>query len=137
MEYKFLKLFVILLICSMLFGCSQSPPENREIKGFVLKTETIMEQTGTFVIAVGHIATEEKTEKYYYLFVKGQEGFRLNKINSDNLEIVETDDASPYIKGVFYYDGKINKYGDYIVYVPTGTIFVDYDVNINKEEIIK
>lgn len=133
MKKKIYILLVLVLTCSLLFGCKPQVEEIREIKSLVLTTETTITQKGAFIIAVGTFSSEEEINKYYYLFIKGQEGFRLQKISSNNIEIVETDDVSPQIKGYFYYNGEIKDWTNYIVYVPIGTIFVNYDVNMFSE----
>lgn len=132
---------LILLFFSCLFiltGCSRES-ETREIKSIVLKQENEKSASGSFLL-YGDYKSDEEIKTKYYLYIKGKEGFRLQTIDSDYLEIVETNDIEPCIKGVFNIYGKVyNRYNvlseadaEYTVYVPVGTIIEEYKVDLTE-----
>lgn len=133
---------IILLFFSCLFiltGCSRES-ETREIKSIVLKQENEKSASGSFLLLYGNYKSDEEIKTKYYLYIKGIEGFRLQTIDSDYLEIVETNDIEPCIKGVFNIYGKVyNRYNvpsgadaEYTVYVPVGTIIEEYKVDLTE-----
>ena len=54
--------------------------------------------------------------------------------STERIELVETKDINPCIKGRFFDDGKVSVYENYIVYVPVGTIKEAYSANLNTGE---
>lgn len=131
---KIFALIISFLIITSLCACDEENIEYRPIKSCVLTQNTSEKTSGDFVILFASYSSEESLETNYYLYIKGKEGFRLQKISSEYLEIVETDDIEPQIKGNFYYDGKVNTYTNYIAYVPIGTITQEYKAVISVQE---
>lgn len=130
---KLIALFSLIIVILTLTGCDEKPVY-RQIKTCVLKQEYKTESGGAFIILYAAIQSKKSVETNYYIYIKGIEGFRLQKINSNNLEIVETNEMEPQIKGIFSYDGKIIDYEDYIAYVPEGTITQEYKAEITGVE---
>ena len=135
--------FIIILLTMISYGCvSEQEPEIRPIKSCQLINVQQQSTSGNFILFVGTYSSDIISEIRYYMYIKGNEGYRLQYIPSDNLEIVETNEIEPCIKGVFNSDGKINEYttddgqtfcwNDYIVYVPIGTIYQEYNISLNN-----
>lgn len=154
-----MKRILILICCMIMFltGCGNSTPdermgepETREIKSCILDSEVLNKAHGSFVLGVGTYSSSSSISTKYYIYIKGNEGFRLQEIYSDNLEIVETNDIDPCIKGYFSENGKVyhneldidcydafsdnisdfEKFCEYIIYVPIGTIKEKYSSDI-------
>ena len=128
-----------LFVCALLFlfgfgiyklTIIDSEVTTRDVKSCILEENEHSYSSGTFVLGFGVYGSGSSIETEYYMYIKGNEGFRLQKINSDYLEIVETDDVEPCIKGDFYSDGKVEQGNNYIIYLPVGTIKEEYKVNL-------
>lgn len=129
---KILALILLCVICVSASGCGSSPTEIREIKGLKLSENITTNSEGVFFLGVGVYASGSEINTDYYTYIKGVEGFRLQVIKSDYLEIVETNDTKPSIKGIFHYDGSIMYGYNYIIYVPEGTIYEEYSADLVK-----
>lgn len=155
-------LSIILTICLFsvfLTGCAQQTltdvmgePEIRPIKSCILSSEVETSSGGAFILGVATYHSNSETCVDYYVYIKGNEGYRLQKINFNNIEIVETDEIEPSIKGYFSnegkiyqsvydiesYDGLTSSYSlyktclNYVLYVPTGTVKTEFDVDVNE-----
>lgn len=150
-------ILALMLIIGTLTGCGgptpeemMGDPETREIKSCILDSSIETRAGGAFVLGVGTYTSSSSINTEYYVYVKGAEGYRLQEIDSNNLEIVETDDIKPCIKGYFSDEGKIyksaydideyyessyssskfKKFLNYTIYVPTGTIKEQYSTDI-------
>lgn len=123
-----IRLAMIILSLSMLFltSCDMPPPETKSIRSLKLTSIESVEQKGTFILGVGTYQAKSTIETKYYLYVLKDEGYILTEIDSNRLEIVETDEIEPCIKGQFQANGKLNATWDCTVYVPVGTIFEEY-----------
>ena len=121
---------MIIAIVVILSGCSEKV-EYRDIKSCVLSTNQSSEASGAFILGCGVFSTKENITTKYYMYIKGTEGFKLQEIDSQYLEIVETDEKQPQIKGSFSDGGTVKDYTDYVVYVPLGTITQEYKTDIN------
>lgn len=154
---KFSIVLILAVMISMLTGCSSSnldelmgDPETREIKSCILDSSVEHRAGGSFVLGVGTYTSSSSINTKYYIYIKGIEGYRLQEIDANNLEIVETDEIQPCIKGYFtdsgkvynsaydidlYYQGGYNssdfeKFIDYTIYVPVGTIKEQYSTDV-------
>lgn len=76
---------------------------------------------GGFFLGTGDI--EETT--YYYVFVEGGHGYKLEKYDSRVTHIVEVEEGPYY---TVRFKEKWSKYDEYILYVPVGTIIVEYKI---------
>lgn len=76
---------------------------------------------GNFFLGTGSI--DETT--YYMVFVEDNRGYKLEKYNSMYTHIVEVDDGHYY---TVRYKEKWSMNDEYILYVPEGTIFVEYRI---------
>lgn len=134
---KLLSVLLIVILMLSITGCdcpSENPIECRSIKSCALRTEMTEQSSGKFVILYASIQSEETVTTDYYLYIMGIEGYRLQKINSTDLEIVETDTLEPQIKGRFYSNGKVGDVQDYIAYVPVGTITQEYSTKVGVQK---
>lgn len=136
---KLLSLLLILILVMSLTGCgmdiaSENPLEYRSIKSCALKTEESEQSSGKFVIFYANMQSKEIITTDYYMYIKGIEGHRLQKINSECLEIVETNEVEPQVKGHFYKDGKVSEWESYIAYVPVGTITQEYSAKVGVQK---
>lgn len=129
---KFLSLILLCVVCISVGGCGIQPTEIREIKGLKLSENMTTDGNGVFFLGVGIYESGSEINTDYYTYIKGVEGFRLQVIKSDFLEIVETNDVKPCIKGIFDYDGSISYGYNYIIYVPEGTIYEEYNADLVK-----
>lgn len=111
-------------------GCMESEIETRSIKGLQLESNATTKSSGAFILGVGVYNSDENIKTYYYTYIMGKEGYRLQELDSCRVEIVETNDIQPSIKGVFSFSGRINEFENYVVYVPVGTIFEEYSARI-------
>lgn len=158
MKRNFFMLLVFTLLSFCLVGCGKTAkekmgePEIRPIKSCVLSSEVESYAHGAFVLGVGTYSSGSETHIDYYLYIKGVEGFRLQKLDFNKVEIVETDEVEPSIKGYFSETGKIyaspddieifdwvhddysefNEYTNYTLYVPTGTIKAEFNADVNQ-----
>ena len=105
-------------------------PECYEIKSFSLHSENISFCSGSFVLGYGCSYSSSFTDLKYYFYKKGQVGFILCSVDAQRVEIVETDDKSPCIEGLFNDDSTLKFNETYIIYVPVGTIFEEYKVEL-------
>ena len=147
-------LTVLFILC--LVGCGKKQgienPENqvetRPIQSCVLNSEIQNTAHGSFVLGIANYTESSSLSTSYYVYVKGTEGYRLQRLYFDNVEIVETDEVEPCIKGYFKSNGKVYKsvydidgyyhendelyepMTQYILYVPTNTIRQEYSVDI-------
>lgn len=118
------------------FGCvaendSESiPVECQEIKSFALHSEISTSTSGAFYLGCGYVASGGSTEMKYYFYKKGQVGYVLCSISASRVELVETDEKPPGIEGIFTDSGDIKVFENYVIYVPTGTIFEEYKVEL-------
>lgn len=124
------KILTLTLLVILLTGCSKRLVETRPIKSCNLSSMIGESADGKFVMGFASYKSEKKITTRYYLYILGDEGYRLQEIESEDLEIVETNDVEPCIKGVFMPKGIISVYEDYIAYVPIGTITQEYDATI-------
>lgn len=76
---------------------------------------------GGFFLGTGSI--DERT--YYYVFVEGEHGYKLEKYDSRVTHIVEVEEG-PYYTVKF--KEKWSGYEEYILFVPVGTIIVEYKI---------
>lgn len=148
-----------LLLTVLLTGCGSGlptpqelmgDPETRSIKSCVLNSNEESHAHGQFILGVGIHNSSSSIETKYYIYVKGVEGYRLQEIDADNLEIVETDEIEPCIKGWFSDDGKVyqnvyeideydisdyyksdfEEFLNYTIYVPVGTIKEQFSTDL-------
>ena len=70
----------------------------------------------------------------YYIFIKGAEGYRLQELNSNYVELVETNTIEPCIEGYFSSMGEVYTATYYTIYVPVGTITEEYSAELMMEE---
>lgn len=121
---------IVAIILSMtvifLTSCDMPPPETKSIRSLKLTSIESVEQKGTFILGVGTYQAKSTIETKYYLYVLKDEGYMLTEIDSNRLEIVETDEIEPCIKGQFQANGKLNSTWDCTAYVPVGTVFEEY-----------
>lgn len=106
------------------------PVECQEIKSFALHSETSSSTSGAFYLGCGYVTSSGSIELKYYFYKKGQVGYVLCSISASRVELVETDEKPPGIEGIFTDSGDIKLFEDYIIYVPTGTIFEEYKVEL-------
>lgn len=134
----FKKFFTIVIITLMLVltGCDAGQVTNygteietKEIKSIYLRQENETSASGVAFIMFGNYSKNQKINTKYYLYIKGEYGYKLQEIDADKLEIVETDEIEPCIKGDFWY-GDIDERYTYIAYIPTNSIIEEYDVNL-------
>lgn len=133
-------LFLVLIIVASLFilafgytkkGENESiPVECQEIKSFALHSETSTSASGAFYLGCGYVTSSGSTDLKYYFYKKGQVGYVLCSISASRVELVETDEKPPGIEGIFTDSGDIKMFDDYVIYVPTGTIFEEYKVEL-------
>lgn len=124
--------------------------ESREIKSCILNSEVEEKANGCFVLGVGDFNYKTNSNPYYYIYIKGVKGFRLQKIKAEHLEIVLTDEKTPCIEGVFtdrgyIYDNVREAKNDnfssknaelaieYVIYVPENTIKEYYSIDLEKD----
>ena len=129
---KILALILLLVVCVSMIACTEYKTGTREIKGLKLSENMTTDSSGVFFLGVGVYESDSEINTDYYTYIKGVEGFRLQVIKSDYLEIVETNDIKPCIKGTFHYDGSIIYGYNYIIYVPEGTIYEEYSADLVK-----
>lgn len=95
---------------------------------------SLMNQTnseGSFMLGSGSIEGVE----YYYVFYRGVDGYRRAKYRVYHVALVETNDRNPEIveRSTFFSGGLIqwkpSGEGEYIMYVPKGTIIRKFEVN--------
>ena len=79
------------------------------------------EVSGQFFLGSGRI--NERT--YYIVFVKDKYGIKMEKYNVCNTYIVEVSDNHYYIR---YIKKKWEFKGKYLLYVPEGTVIVEYKI---------
>lgn len=135
----FLVIILFSLVMSLLiviaFTKYQSPKPTetiKPIKSLVLNIDEQSYTSGSFILGFGSIQSATSIETKYYIYIMGDEGYKLTEIDSSHLEIVETDDVKPCIKIID--DGYGNRYYyDYVVYVPLGTITQEYKATISTE----
>jgi hypothetical protein len=101
----------------------ESIPEHKIYDIYSLKpTETLTSGTlsGTFFIGTGSVHSEQ----YYFFYAKEGEGYRLEKEEADSVLIVESDSMSPCLTC----KADAWKSLEYRMYVPVGTIEVEYNL---------
>lgn len=76
---------------------------------------------GSFFLGSGYI--DEDT--YYMVFVEDEKGIKLDKYDTRYTYIVEVDDGNHYVRSI---KEKWTLQGYYILYVPVGTIIVEYRI---------
>lgn len=131
MKRTTLIIMILLIIFSItLTGCDIPPLETRPIKSCVLSGNTQTASSGMFVLGFATFESSDEMTTKYYLFVKGIEGYRLQEIDSSYVELVETNDNEPSIKGVFTENGEVCTYTYYTIYVPVGTITEEYSAGL-------
>jgi len=134
---KIISIILLINIIVSLTGCG-GKVETRNIKSCVLDKQTTNSSSGTFILGMGVFSSDTDITTKYYMYIKSDEGYRLQEIDSEYLQIVETDKRTPSIKGYFSSDdgvsGGIIYGGQYTVYVPTGTITQEYKTKINTEK---
>lgn len=142
---------LIMFFCFILSKITKQETQNtetREIKSCILNSKIEEETNESFVLGVdGDFRTN--TNINYYIYIKGSEGFRLQKINAEHVELVFTNKIEPCIKGVFKDNGSIyssiidtldegtsNEMADsvieYILYVPENTIQKSYSIDLEE-----
>lgn len=125
----FKTLLLAIVVAFTITGCDYTE-ETRPIKSIYLKQSTETHSRGSMFLMFGTYRSDEEVKTRYYLYVKGVEGYRLQQVDADKLEIVETNDVEPCIKGYFRVDGSINDIQDYIVYIPEDSIVEEYKVSL-------
>ena len=149
-------LFVLLtLICLSFVGCAKSKSKNpyttieeKPIKSCILDSSKSQTANGSFVLGIGSYKSSSSINVTYYIYMKGNEGYVLQDLDSNNVEIVETNDKKPCIKGVFDKFGRIYKgeyvhdgfaevrydgINKYVIYVPEGYIKEDYSNDLKEK----
>ena len=104
--------------------------ECQDIKSFSLHGNPTSNTVGSFSLGCGYVVSNSSTKLEYYFYKMGQVGYVLCSIDAKRVEIVETDDKSPCIEGFFDDNGGLKPYETYIIYVPVGTIFEEYKVEL-------
>ena len=150
MKRSFLFIFIS-LICLNLIGCAQETEdkdkyqvEEKPIKSCILYSTKQESSNGSFVLGVGSYYSDSSSQIKYYIYMKGLEGFVLQDLDAENVEIVETNEKSPCIKGIFDSSGRIyqSEYvgyerheglDKYVIYVPEGYIKEDYSNNLKEK----
>ena len=128
-------IMILLIIFSItLTGCDIPPLETRPIKSCFLYGERESNSGGEFILGFATYESSNKMTTKYYLYVKGVEGYRLQEIDSSYVELVETNDNEPSIKGVFTENGEVCTYTYYTIYVPVGTITEEYSAELMMKE---
>lgn len=97
--------------------------------------------SGSWVLGNGHI----NSEMYYFYYIKGEYGYKIEKIKAQNVEVVEREDDEQvgYIvekrkalkKDNFWFsvgDGLLEENRTTIIVVPKGTIQVQYNVSLSN-----
>lgn len=146
---KSLLFILISFICINLIGCTQETEvkpqvEEKPIKSCILYTSEQESSYGSFVLGVGSYYSSSSIQFNYYIYMQGLEGFVLQDLDAENVEIVETNEKSPCIKGFFDSSGRIFKcdyeigfedvegLNKYVIYVPEGYIKEDYSNNLKE-----
>jgi hypothetical protein len=105
--------------------------ELHDMQSLLLKNNKDNYAFGAFVLGMGVYSSGSSTKVSYYAYIRGTEGFRLQEVDSNYVEIVETNEIGPSIKGAFNEYGEIDGfYSDYVMYVPIGTIYQEYSADI-------
>ena len=141
---KSLLFILISFICLNLIGCTQETEdeyqvEEKPIKSCILYSNEQASSYGSFVLGVGSYYSSSSIQFKYYIYMKGLEGFVLQDLDAENVEIVETNEKSPCIKGIFDSAGRIYKweyekdFDKYVIYVPVGYIKEDYSNELKDE----
>ena len=104
--------------------------ECQDIKSFSLHGNSTSSTFGSFSLGCGYVVSNSSTKLEYYFYKMGQVGYVLCSIDAKRVEIVETDDKPPCIEGFFDDKGGLKPYETYIIYVPVGTIFEEYKVEL-------
>ena len=104
--------------------------ECHEIKSFSLYSNSSSSTFGSFSLGCGYVVSTSGSKLEYYFYKKGQVGYVLCSIDAKRVEIVETDDKPPCIEGSFYDNGGLKWNETYIIYVPVGTIYEEYKVQL-------
>lgn len=124
-------IMIMLVIFSVtLTGCTPDPVEIRPIKSCVLYEEKDSNSEGVFILGFATFSSSSHMITKYYLYIKGIEGYRLQEIDSSDVELVETNDIEPCIKGYFTYNGEVSSIDYYTIYVPIGTITEEYSAEL-------
>lgn len=76
---------------------------------------------GSFFLGSGHI--DEDT--YYVVFVEDEKGIKLNKYDTNNTYVVEVNDGNHCVRHI---KEKWSMQDYYVLYVPVGTIIVEYRI---------
>lgn len=97
--------------------------------------------SGSWVLGSGHI----NSEMYYFYYIKGEYGYKIEKIKAQNVEVVEREDDEQvgYIvekrkalkEDNFWFsigDGLLEENRTTIIVVPKGTIQVLYNVSLSN-----
>ncbi len=135
-RFLFLILIIVVSFIILSFGNVKKdenepiPIECQEIKSFALHSETATSASGAFYLGCGYVTSSGSTELKYYFYKKGQVGYVLCSISASRVELVETDEKPPGIEGIFTDSGDIKLFENYVIYVPTGTIFEEYKVEL-------
>jgi len=134
---RILSLLVIIFMMLNLTACTDLKESTNPIKSCVLITNNETREKGTFILGCATFSSENQMTTRFYMYIKGKEGYTLRSIDSSNLEIVETNEIEPCIKGDFYVSDPsyISEYEDYTIYVPVGTIEETYSGNIDLSSI--
>ena len=109
------------LVAPLFIGMAEETYDYVQYENIYSIRSTDDEIDGSFFLGSGYI--DEKT--YYVVFVEDEKGIKLNKYNTINTYIVEVDNGNYYVRCV---KEKWSMSDYYILYVPVGTIIVEYRI---------
>lgn len=118
--------------------------ERKSIQSCVLESSKNLDVSGSFILGIGSVGGSTYNDIKYYFYMKSENGYKLKSIDTNYVEIVETNNIEPCIEGYFteygdFYNelmciGANEKYTkkvtSYTLYVPEGTLKQSFDINL-------
>lgn len=117
----FVTLLASMLVAPPIIGSAEQTYDYVQYENIYSVRGTNDDIDGSFFLGSGHI----DEESYYIVFVEDEQGIKLNKYNTRHTYIVEVDDGNHYVR---LKKDKWDMYDYYILYVPVGTIIVEYRI---------
>lgn len=143
MKKKIIVLVLVVIICAfVLTACAKYERQEREIKSLTFREENSEYASATFVLGIGSYSSGSINTQYYVLWIKGDAGFYLAKIEVSTLvEVIETNDVPKIVARFNSIDepthfkdrasaGAVEGREKIFIYVPIGTIKADFSLTV-------
>ncbi len=148
----FLELILVYFPLTVIASCcgtinSQYIENEYNIYGLQFDKQLESYSKGTFILGCGGFSSGTNTTNTYYFFSDSEYGKKLEALNNNRLDVYikESDDEVPNLKTIWnnnsfndfwkwflWIDRSITIEKGKIITVPTDTIKIDYNVDINK-----